>query len=190
MRHPFRAPIAVLVLSTLVLFGAGCATTGDAGPRVDTPILPGSVLVLEEGLMLTADEARVYFQAGRVLRFHDRDRFATWCSIGVRRAPDGELPAAVSPGRFTVTDVRSGARAGLWPPGGVRVAWRMTGLDRGGTLGQLTWTIEMRLDSVEQPRVHDLRCALDRAPDWRGRLGLESVRAALGGLGQLLPPEP
>lgn len=167
----------------------GCAAGPGHEARVDTPVRPGATLELREPLPLPAADARVYFQAGQVTRFHDRDRFAPWCSIGVRRSADGTLPDAIEPGRFMVVDVRSGARAGRLPGAGVKLASRMAMLDRGGSLGHLTWTVEMRLDSVSQPRVDDLRCAVDRAPDWRGRLGLESIRQALGDLGRISPAD-
>ena len=177
----WRHGVWLLLASALV----GCAAGAGYEARVDTPVRPGATLELREPLALPAADARVYFQAGRVTRFHDRDRFAPWCSIGVRRSAAGTLPDAIEPGRFMVVDVRSGARAGRLPGRGVKLASRMAVLDPGGSLGHLTWTIEMRLDSVSQPQVDDLRCAVDRPPDWRGRLGLESVRDALGGLGRM-----
>jgi hypothetical protein len=184
--RPFT--IAVLAASLLV---AGCASSGASGPRTDTPIAPGSVLVIEEGMMLPADDARVYFQAGRVARYHDRDRFVPWCSLGLRRAGDEPLQQAVRPGRFRVEAAHSGARTEVSPLRGLRVAGTVptrAGMDRGGGgLGHLTWYLELRLHSEEQPQVDDLTCAIDRPPNWRGRLGLESVRQALGGVGRIIP---
>lgn len=174
-----------------LLLAVGCASSGHSGPRTDTPVVPGSALVIEEGMMLPAEEARVHFQDGRVTRFHDRNRFAPWCSLGLRRAGEEPLQQAIRPGRFRVEATRSGARAETSPLHGVRVAGAfpvLAGLERGGGgLGHLTWYLELRLHSDEQPQVDDLICALDRPPDWRGRLGLESVRQALGGLGRIVP---
>ena len=187
IRNAIRALAGAAALGLL----AGCVTPlADPYTRADTPVHPGAVLVLDERLPLPAADARVYFQGGAVTRFHDRDRFAPWCSIGVRRGDDGELPGAVEAGRFTLTGVRHGAQADAAGAGALRVAGRSlawAGIDRGGGLGHLTWTLTMRLDAPAQPSVHGLRCAIDRPGDWRGRLGLESVRVALGELGRLLP---
>ncbi|WP_139150726.1 hypothetical protein [Halofilum ochraceum] len=176
---------------TALLVGAGCASPGTPGSRTDTPIAPGSVLVLEEGMLLPTDDARVHFQAGRVTRYHDRNRFAPWCSLGLREDGDEPLQQAIKPGRFRVEAARSGARAGTSPLRGLRVAGTVPTLagmhPGGGGLGHLTWYLELRLHSEEQPQVDDLTCAIDRPPDWRGRLGLESVRQALSGLGRIVP---
>jgi len=191
MMNPFRPRMSAIAVLAALLFGTGCASSGSSGPRTETPVAPGSVLVIEEGMILPADEARVYFQAGRVTRYHDRNRFAPWCSLGLRREGDEALQQAIKPGRFRVEAARSGARAAASPLEGVRLAGPLpvlAGLDRGGGgLGHITWHLELRLHSDEQPQVDDLTCAIDRPPDWRGRLGLESVRRALGGLGRIEP---
>lgn len=191
MMDPLGTRKSAIAVLAVLLLGAGCASPGGYGPRTDTPVTPGTVLVIEEGLMLPAGEARVHLQAGRVTRFHDRDRFAPWCSLGLRREGDEPLRQAIEAGRFRVEATRSGARAGMSPLHGVHVAGTSPGLlaiDRGGGgLGHLTWYLELRLRSDEQPQVDDLTCAIDRPPDWRGRLGLESVRQALGGLGRIEP---
>lgn len=191
MTNPPRTRCSAITVLAALLLGAGCASPGSSGPRTDTPLAPGSVLVIEEGMMLPADEARVHFQAGRVTRYHDRNRFAPWCSLGLRREEGESLQQAIRPGRFRVEATRSGARAGTSPLHGLRVAGSfpsLAGLDRGGGgLGHLTWYLELRLHSEGQPQVDDLTCAIDRPPDWRGRLGLESVRQALGGLGRIVP---
>lgn len=182
---------SVILTVVALLVGAGCASPGSSGPRIDTPVASGSVLVIDEGMMLPADEARIHFQAGRVTRYHDRDRFAPWCSLGLRRGEGESLQQAIRPGRFHVQATRSGARAETSPPQALRVAGplaSLAGRERGGGgLGHLTWYLELRLRSDEQPQVDDLTCAIDRPPDWRGRLGLESVRQALGGLGRIVP---
>ncbi|MEF8833725.1 MAG: hypothetical protein V5A42_02560 [Halofilum sp. (in: g-proteobacteria)] len=192
MMNPFRTRTSASAVLAALLLGTGCAAPGDSGSRIDSPIPPGSVLVIEEGLMLPPDGARVHFQAGRVTRFHDRDRFAPWCSLGLRRDADEALQQAIRPGRFRVEAIRSGARAAASPLASVRLAGplpALAGLERGGGgLGYLTRFLELRLRSDEQPQVDDLTCAIDRPPDWRGRLGLESVRQALGGLGRIKPP--
>lgn len=193
MMNALCTRMLAIALPAALLLGAGCASSRDTGPRVDTRIDPGSVLVIEEGMMLPAGEARVHFQAGRVTRFHDRNRFAPWCSLGLRRDGDEALQQAIKPGRFRVEATRSGARAQASPLHGIRVAGpfpALAGMDRGGGgLGHLTWYLELRLHSGEQPQVDDLTCAIDRPPDWRGRLGLESVRQALGGLGRIVPAD-
>ncbi|MFW5969380.1 MAG: hypothetical protein ACOCP9_01940 [Halofilum sp. (in: g-proteobacteria)] len=194
MTNPFRMrPSAIAALVAVLLLATGCASSRDSGPRTDTPVASGSILVIEEGLTLPADRARVYFQAGRVTRYHDRDRFAPWCSLGLRRAEDEALQQAIEPGRFRVEASRAGARAAASPLDGIRLAGplpALAGLDAGrGGLGHLTWYLELRLRSDGQPQVDDLTCAIDRPPDWRGRLGLESVRQALGGLGRIGPAE-
>lgn len=180
----------VVALLGASLLAGGCASTGGGpyGEREETQVPAGSTLVLNERLEMPGTAARVYLQQGRVIRFQDRDRFNPWCSFGLRRDDGGSLPAAIEPGEFRTGPAHNRVHARNAPSGGIRVASRSLSIGLasfsgpGPGPGHLTWKIEIPLAADGQPHVDDLTCAVDRPPHWRGELGLESIRRALGGV--------
>lgn len=186
--------IAAILAAATVL--AGCTSTGPGplGPRYQTPIPEGSTLVLNEALNLDRGDARVYMQNGRVMSesvLGGMDRLKPRCSFGLEKQGDEALISTIEPDRFTTGPTRNRAYADNWPREGVQVAslsavvgvgMNASAEDRGGSLAELTYVLEIPVSSSSQPQVDDFTCTVDRPAHWAGKLGLEAVREAAGNL--------
>lgn len=191
-----RRRLPGLILGVM-LFTGGCASTGSGGygSNEESGLAAGSTVVLNERLDLRGHANRVYLQHGRVIRFQDRDRFDPWCSFGLRRQGDEPLPPAIEPDRFRTGPAHNSAHARALPPEGVRVASRdlrfilATFSGPGPSPGHVTHVVKVPLTADGQPQVRDLTCAVDRDTSWRGTVGVESMRAAVGDIVTIIPAE-
>lgn len=190
MSRSFRTVFAGFAAATLL---AGCTSTGPGplGPRMQTPIPAGSVLVLNQPLQLDAGDARVFMQNGRVMSesvLGGMDRLKPRCSFGLEKQGSEPLVSTIEPDRFTTGRARNRAYAERWPKAGIQVASRSavimaaTSEEQGGTLAELTYVLEIPVSSPNQPQVDDFTCTVDRPAHWAGKLGLEAIRAAAGDL--------
>lgn len=169
---------------------AGCATgPGPLGPRYQTPVPEGSILVLEQPLEIPAGAARVFVQEGQVVQ-GGTNRFQPYCSFGLERVDDEPLIGTIEPDRFRTGPARNRAYVDARPDPGVQVAAVSFGIGigininsrrRGGAdPGYLTYVLEIPVRSPRQPQVDDFSCQVDRPGNWRGRLGLEAIQQAAG----------
>ena len=188
---PRFASTALLSAAAIAL--AGCASSGPGpfGERYQTPIPAGSTLVLERELSVPSGEARVFMQDGRVISeavLGGASRFRPRCSFGLERKGNERLVSTIEPDRFRTGKPWTRAYAQNWPEEGVQVASTslligQASSERGGAgLGYLTYVIEIPLSSSSQPQVDDFTCKVDRPGEWRGRLGLEAIQEAAGGI--------
>ena len=188
-----NAPTITAILAAATLL-AGCSTSGygPLGPRYQTPIPEGSTLVLNRALNLDKGDARVYMQNGRVMSesvLGGMDRLKPRCSFGLERQGNEALISTIEPDRFTIGRARNRAYADRWPEEGVQVAGLsvlagagVSSDDRGGTLAELTYVLEIPVSSSSQPQVDDFTCQVDRPAEWAGKLGLEAIQEAAGDL--------
>lgn len=191
--HPvIRGPLhaTATILATLLAM-AGCAGPSPYGERYQTPIPQGSTLVLEQPLAVASGKARVFMQDGQVVRqglLSGLDRFRSRCSFGLERTGGEPLIREIEPDRFRTGTPHTRAHVRHWPEQGIRVAGMslsigLSSSERGGANpGYFTYVIEIPLSSSRQPQVDDFTCEVDRPGTWRGRLGLEAIREAAGGI--------
>ena len=194
MNNRFNRTAALVAAATVVL--AGCATSGSGpfGERYQTPIPEGSTLVLEQALDVPSGAARVFMQDGRIVPrslLSGTDRFQPVCSFGLERRGGEPLARTIEPDRFRTGPARNRAYVEAWPEQGVQVAGvsfgvgvgiNVGGRRDGGGVGYLTYAVEIPLSSPDQPQVDDFTCEVDRPGNWRGKLGLEAIEQAAGGM--------
>ena len=169
------------LLATAVALVSGCAGTGggtsantSSGPAVD----PASIIQIHGSYNIPVNKARVYFQNGAEIAQSEIDRWTTYCSMLVQNVQYSDQPQqTVLPGRFEITkvihsdDARHISRVYV-----ASLIWVRN------PQTNITYKVEMRLRSVEQPDVRSLIC--EKRVDRYGRYhpsGSE-IHTALGSL--------
>ncbi len=192
--HSRRLLLATVVVAAAAAGLAGCASSGGYSRAAEPAIPAGSAVIVEQALTVSGGRARVYLQGGETIRYQDRERFEPWCSIGLDRQVETGQSAKIARGRFEAGQPYHGVRADAGSVSGVKLASRAGGgyarasFDRGGP-ATLTHFVEVPLKSSAQPSVRQLRCAIDRDTDWRGRITTAFVRNALGSRVRVELPE-
>ena len=164
----------------------GCAAGFSAygfGPNVE----PASRVKINTSFDIPINRARVYFQGGQQVAWGAIDRHTTYCSVLVQNVQyAGQPQQTVSPGTFDIVKVRQRDD----DTGRTRIFVASAG-DPFDFPSNVTYEIEMRLQSGEQPDVRSLFCAkrVDQLPRGRNLFPkLDEMRAALGELIEIIPP--
>jgi hypothetical protein len=172
------------LLAAAVALVSGCAGTAaktGAVPAVD----PASTIQINGSYDIPVDEARVYFQNGAQIAVGDlQDRRTTYCSVLVQNVQSADQPQqTVLPGLFEIvkimqTDDWTNARQFFV----ASLIWVSEHPAR------ITYKVEMRLRSAEQPNVRSLIC--EKTSKGRGNnhpTGSE-IDTALGSLIEIIMP--
>lgn len=165
---------------------AGCASGAakyGRGPSVD----PASTVQINTQFDIPNQRARVYFQDGKQVEWGALYRWNTYCSVLVQNVQYADQPQqTVSPGRFDIVKVRQSNDR--YQNARVFVASRDGFID---FPSNITYQVEMRLSSSEQPDVRSLICAkrIDEPAFLRNHYPkLDEMRAALGDLIEINSP--
>jgi len=154
---------------------AGCAQTQIQDPASIWYRMPvGTVLVLEQPLVIEPNHTRVFLQFGRVVRQGDLDRYYPSCNFEVRE----RRPAAqtIAPDRFTVVRVEQG-----WEHAISALEWKRVGQFTNDGPAEINRSLWHWLSSGRQPNVMRLACHGGYTDLQRAELPtLQEIRQALG----------
>lgn len=182
-----------LWLSALCLALAGCGKLITIEPDPDNryympPV--GTVVRINEELIVPEGWARVFLQKSETLSYGDLDRYYPSCNFELYTV--GDMPQLIKSGRFTITNVRRRdeevVRYGL-----VQYASRWLLADGGGVVSEdamVMRTVRMKLESEQQPGMYMLTCrgALDEQPYARA-ISIKEMRVALGDKATIVLPQ-
>lgn len=164
---------ASMTIAGLLAIG-GCA---GAGKYVDLPMVaPTSVVQINQQLEIPPELARVYIQNGVQVSKKGLDKWLTYCSVLMQKVnTPGEPLQTVSPGKFEVTEVREYNDYRYSP----RIYASLTLVSRDPP-SNVIYSVDMRLQSQQQPGVRSLICV--KHVDAYGRYypTLAEMRVALG----------
>jgi hypothetical protein len=187
----------VSVLVTFVLL-AGCQS-----PQVrdqDSPnFLPpkGSLVIVHDDMQIPPQSARVFLQRGRLVSYHDVDRYYPWCAFEVNDVSDSTQILRANTFKIYRVYIRTEqvvdntkTQLAKLTIGAPRQIWHLTGDGNGGPT-TVTKVIVMWMTSPTQSNIRKLTCggseeneALARTPS------VMQIRAALGDFATLeLPSE-
>ena len=170
---------AVLPLLTITGLLSGCVSSYKYPGQ--PMVAPGSRIQLNISAKFSADDSRVYIQNGAVISKSSKDRYQTFCTLGMK--PGESLTTGkwrVSPGEFTVTRIRL-YNDHVHNP----VVYANTDLDFYHPGGGVNYRTELHLRSTDQPIVRDLSCT-NYNPDYERR-GFYPVKAEfIKALGKLI----
>ncbi len=178
-----KSIVHVIMVATAAALSSGCASTysrNSTGPSVD----PASTIKINGSFDIPVNKARVYFQNGARVDWRDIDRWTTYCSVLVQNVQYSDQPQqTVLPGRFSIVEVRQSND--LLKHSRIYVASLGWVYD---PPSNVTYKVEMRLQSVEQPNVRSLIC--EKRVDNYGRYHPTNseIRTALGDLIEIETP--
>ena len=173
MRNTKLFTRASLTVAGLLAIG-GCA---GAGKYVDLPMVaPTSVVQINQQLEIPPELARVYIQNGIHSGKRGLDKWLTYCSVLMQEVnTPGEPLQTVSPGKFEISQVREYNDYRYQP----RIYASLTRV-RYDPPSDVIYTVEMRLQSEQQPGVRALICVRHVAAYGRYYPTLAEIRVALG----------
>jgi hypothetical protein len=172
----------VILVATAAALSSGCAGTyskSSANPPVD----PASTIKINGSFDIPVEKARVYLQNGAGVDQRDIDRWTTYCSVLVQNVQYSDQPQqTVLPGRFSIVYVRL---SNDFNQLGNFYARHQSVYD---TPSNVTYKVEMRLQSVEQPDIRSLIC--EKRVDAYGRYHPTNseILTALGDLIEIETP--
>ena len=178
-----KSIVHVIMLTTAAALSSGCASTystNSSGLSVD----PASTIKINGSFDIPVNKARVYFQNGARVDWRDIDRWTTYCSVLVQNVQYSDLPQqTVLSGRFSIVDVRQSDDF-------LNLGFIHSAPFQGvyATPSNVTYKVEMRLQSVEQPDVRSLIC--EKRVDAYGRFypTNSEIHTALGDLIEIETP--
>ena len=174
--------VHVIMVATAAALSSGCASTyskNSTGLSVD----PASTIEINGSFDIPVEKARVYFQNGARVAYREIDRWTTYCSVQMQKVQYSDQPQLiVLPGLFSIVDVRQ--RDDFHNLGFINSA----GFQGISSPSNVTYKVEMRLQSVEQPDVRSLIC--EKRVDAYGRYfpTNSEIRTALGDLIEIETP--
>ena len=128
-----------------LIFTVGCATQSPYN-TAQSSVDPGSLVQINRPLEIPNGKARLYFQNGVEITWRNIEKMITYCSIRMRdRHKAGEPKIIISPEQIEIIKLRRFNDS-------VR-----SRNDKSPTM--VTFELEMRLNSTEQPGVMALYCA-------------------------------
>ena len=143
-------PVNFIIRAILLVAGVSVASSCAVTPSVN----PASVVQVNRNLEIPNKKARVYLQNGVETAKRDLDSWNIYCSVLMQdRHSAGKPKLIVSPGQFEIIKVREHSEHLDFPGNFVASAqWNYYP-------PIVIFTIEMRLNSTEQPGVRALICA-------------------------------
>jgi hypothetical protein len=186
----------VSVLATFVLL-ASCQSPQVRDQNSPNFLPPkGSLVILHDDMQISPQSARVFLQRGRLVGYHDLDRYYPWCSFEVNDVSDSTQILRANTFEIYRVYIRSEqvventkTRLAQLTVGAHKV-WHLSGDGSGGPT-TVTKVIVMWMNSPTQSNIRKLTCggseeneALARTPS------VMQIRAALGDVATLkLPSE-
>lgn len=178
--------LRAVTLSAVAAVMAGCAT-GYSTYGGKVAVNPASTVQINGEFDIPNQSARVYFQGGEQVGWGEIDRWTTYCSVLVNNVQYADQPQqTVGPGDFSIVKVRQSNDR--YQNARVFVASRDGFFD---IPSNVTYKVEMRLNSAEQPDVRSLICAkrVDQIGFGRNHYPkLAEMRTALGDLVEINSP--
>ena len=175
-----KSILRISLLATVVALVSSCAGTAPA-PMVD----PASTIQVHGSYDIPVNKARVYFQNGAAIAQKNLDRWAPYCSLMVQDLQSSDQPQqTILPGRFEIVEVM---QTDDWR--NIRKVYVASLIWVSTHPSRITYKVEMRLHSAEQPNVRSLIC--EKTSKGRGRqhypTGSE-IDTALGSLIEINMP--
>jgi hypothetical protein len=177
-----KSIVRIIIASAVAALFSACASTS-SNNSAGLPVDPTSTVKINGSFDIPVEKARVYFQNGAHIDWRDIDRWTTYCSVQMQKVQYSDQPQlTVLPGLFSIVDVRE--RDDFLNLGFIRGA----GYQGIVAPSNVTYKVEMRLQSVEQPDVRSLIC--EKRVDAYGRFfpTNSEIHTALGDLIEIEPP--
>ncbi len=177
--------LRTIMVVTGIAVASGCAAS--LGNNPDRPsVNSASIIQFNQELKIPYRQARIYIQDGVVARVRSSDEWSTFCSVLMqKRHETGEPRIIISPGQFKITKViENNGYIGTHRTYIASLKWILdVAKDDNRRSNKAFFSVEMRLNSAQQPGVRSLIC--EKRTDNYGLYNyptLAEIRIALGNM--------
>jgi len=178
--------LRTIMVLTGIAVASGCASSLKNNP--DRPsVSSASIIQFNQELKIPYRQDRIYIQDGVVARVRSSDEWSTFCSVRMqKRHVTGEPRTIISPGQFKITKViETNGYIGTHRTYVASLEWILdvAKKDDNRRPNISYFSVEMRLNSAQQPGVRSLIC--EKRTDNYGLYNyptLAEIRIALGNM--------
>lgn len=168
----------------IVAWIAGCQSVPRAHNAPKSLPSVGQTIVLHQSLTVQAGSTRVYMQDGKPLNFSHIDIYRPWCQFYLYEHPDDlKDKRTINPDIFSVIEsynldeVFIAHRSTIVASSG----WLLSD-SSSGDVGPRTLQSIMKLKSINQPQVTELKCVIFDDPVDNNYLSIRQMQLTLGDL--------